>query len=266
MKITKGKIILFIIVVYFLVFAIININKEKTMNDEILDKVIIVKDGKLNSKNEGKIVLVSGKIDYDELVTFAELDNLNTIKINRKVEDYQKYHNEKTNKNEFKWVERLIPLNGDSYLDNITSEEVISNIKIGDYDLDSYGLSLIPTDSYYSKQESIFDLTTTGISYERDPWEENLIEGDVRLTYKYYDIKKYPNMSILAIQKGNTFIPYQYDKKTSFYQVFSKKVDTKEKLRKELKENVKNTTKGKFLFIIMILGVGIFFIVDNKKR
>lgn len=266
MKLTKGKIILIIVIIYFVVFAIININKEKSMNSEILDKVVIVKNGKLDSKNEGKIVLVSGKISYDKLVTFPELENLKTIKLNRKVEDYQKYYNKRNNKEELKWFERLTPLNGDSYLDNITSEEIISNIEIGDYKLDSYGLSLIPTDSYYSKQESIFDLTTTGISYERDPWEEELQEGDMKITYKYYDIEKYPYMSIIAIQKGNSFIPYQYDNKTNFYQVFSKKVDTKEKLKKELKENVKNTTKGKFLFIIMILGVGIFFIVDNKKR
>ena len=43
------------------------------------------------------------------------------------------------------------------------------------------------------------------------------------------------------------------------------KVDTKEKLSKELKTNVKKTIKGKTLFILMILGLGIFFIVDNKK-
>ena len=43
------------------------------------------------------------------------------------------------------------------------------------------------------------------------------------------------------------------------------KINTKEKLTKQLELNVKRTTKGKTLFIIMILAVGIFFIVDNKK-
>ena len=55
------------------------------------------------------------------------------------------------------------------------------------------------------------------------------------------------------------------DKKKEFYQVFNSKVDNEAKLIKELDLNVKKTIKGKFLFIIMILCVGIFFIVDNKR-
>ena len=88
----------------------------------------------------------------------------------------------------------------------------------------------------------------------------------MRLTYKYYDLEKHPNMTILAVQKGNSVVPYEVDKKTQVYQVFTKKVDTKEKLEKELQLNVKRTTKGKTLFILMILAVGIFFIVDNRKK
>lgn len=261
MKITKGKIILLAVVAYFAIFAVINVNKEKNYNAEMLDKVVIVKNGKLDSKNEGKLVLVSGKIKYDELVTFLELEDFSTIKINRKVEDYLKTEDGN------KWVERTEPLKDEEdYLKTITSEEKVSKVSIGDYDLDEKGLSLIPADSYYHGQEKIGDLETAGHDYTRDKWEENLKVGDMKLTYKYYDLEKYPNMTILAVQKGNSFVPYTVDKKTSVYQVFTKKVDTKEKLEKELNLNVKKTTKGKTLFIIMIIVVGIFFIVDNKKK
>ena len=44
------------------------------------------------------------------------------------------------------------------------------------------------------------------------------------------------------------------------------KIDDKEKLARELNLNVKRTTKGKILFIVMIIAVGIFFIVDNRKK
>ena len=268
MKISKGKIILAIVVIYFIVFAIINVNKEKKINEDILKKVTYVTDGKLDSKNEGKLVLVSGKITYDDLVSFIELDeNFGTIKINRKVEDYLKVYDEKDDEYETKWVERKEPLkdsNGD-YLKEIVSEEKISKITIGDYKLDKKGLELIPTDRYYAAQESIGDLITTGIDYSRDPHEEDLKEGDIKLTYKYYDIKKNPYISILAVQDGDSFIPYEVDKKKSVYQVFVGKIDNKDKLKKELDLNVKRTKKGKTLFILMILGVGIFFIVDNRK-
>lgn len=268
MKITKGKIILLVIVVYFAIFAVININKEKDMNKEILDKVTYVTDGVVDEKNEGKLVLVSGEIKYDNLVSFIELDeNFGTIKINRKVEDYIKYYDEDDKEYKYKWEERNEPLKNynDDYLKEIVSDQKVSNVSIGEYSIDSYGLNLIPTDSYYSKQESIGYLTTKGIDYTRDPWEEDLKEGDIKLTYKYYDLEKNPYISILAVQKGNSFIPYKIDSKNEVYQVFVGKVDTKEKLVKELNLNVKRTTKGKFLFILMIIGVGVFFIVDSKK-
>lgn len=267
MKFSKVNIILIVILVYFTVFAFININKEKDINVEILDKVTYVKDGKLDKKNEGKLVLVSGKIEYDDLVSFLELEEgFGSIKINRKVEDFVKY--EKDGKDKYKWVERVKPLeNSDNdYLKQIVSEEKVSNIRIGDYELDEKGLSLIPMDNYYSKQESIGELTTVGISYTRDPWEEDLIPGDIKLTYKYYDQNKKPYISVLAVQQGNSFVPYKVDKKKEVYYLFVGNINSEKKLSKELDLNVKKTTKGKTLFILMILGVGIFFIVDSKKN
>ena len=267
MKLSKGKIILIVVVIYFAVFAVINIHKEKDYNKDILEKVVYVKDGKIDKKNDGKLVLVTGKINYDEAVSFIELEDFSTIKINRKVEDFIKKKNDDTGRDDYNWVERKEPLeNEGDYLKQIVSEEKIADITVGDYKLDDKGLSLIPTDKYYTGQEKIGEMTTTGSSYERDPWEEDLKEGDIKLTYKYYDIEKNPYLSILAVQDGYSFIPYKVDKKTEVYQVFVGKVDNKTKLTKELNNNVKKTTRGKILFIIMILGLGIFFIVDSKKK
>ena len=268
MKLSKGKIILIILVVYFIIFAVINVNKEKDINKKVIQEVTYVKNGKLDKKNEGKLVLVSGKISYDELVSFIELDeNFGTIKINRKVEDFVKYYNEVNNKTEYKWQERKEVTNTDKtdYLKTITSEEKISKVGIGDFTLDEKGLSLIPANKHYAKQEKIGDLITTGIDYSRDPYEEDLKEGDMRITYKYYELDKYPYISILAIQKGNSFEPYKIDKNNEVYELFVGKIDNKKKLSKELKLNVKNTIRGKSLFILIILIIGIFLIVDNKK-
>lgn len=267
MKITKGKVILAIVIVYFAIFAVININKEKNYNKEILDQVVYVTDGKVNPENEGKVVLVSGKIEYDELVTFLELDSFETIKINRKVEDYLRVTDRDGRKTE-KWVERVEVEDEetDDYLKTIVSDEKVAKVRIGEFELDEKGLSLIPTDSFYHGQEKIGDLLSAGFWYERDPEEETLKVGDMKLTYQYYDLEKNPNLSILAVQKGNSFEPYKVDKKTEVYQVFTKKVDAEDKLTIELNKNVKNTTKGKTLFVIMILIVGVFLIVDNKKK
>ena len=268
MKITKGKIILLIVVVYFIVFAIINVNKEKDINKQLLDKVTYVTDGKINKKNEGKLVLVTGKVGYDKLVSFIELpEDFGTIKISRKVEDYVKEYDEDSKEYEYDWEEREKPLNNesDNYLEKIVSEEKTSNVTIGEFKLDKKGLDLIPT-RIYAEAESIGELTTTGIAYERDPWEEDLKEGDIKLSYQYYDIKKNPYITVLAVQRGDSFEPYEVDKKSSVYRLYVGKINTKEKLAKQLKTHVKSTIKGKTLFILMILGIGIFFIVDNRKN
>lgn len=267
MKITKGKIILLILVIYFTVFAIININKEKDLNADMLKDVTIVKNGIVNPENEGKLVLVSGKIETDNLVSFLELDeSFGTIKISRKVEDYIKVKDEDTGKYELEWVEREEPFESEDYLKTIVSEEKISNIKIGEFVLDKHGLKLVPADRYYAKQEQIGELITTGIDYSRDPHEEDLQEGDMKITYKFYDLEKNPYMTILAVQKGNSFVPYKVDKKTEIYQLYPKKIDTIEGLEKQFKKNVKTTTRGKFLFIAMIIGVGVVLILDNRKK
>lgn len=265
MKLSKGIIILIAIVIYFTIFAFINVGKEKKIDKEILDKVIYVNDGKVKKENEGKIVLVTGKIEYDNLVSFMELDeNFGSIKINRKVEDFVKYK-DNTGKTSYEWRERKESLedSGD-FLKQILSAEKISKVSIGEYTLDEKGLELIPTDKYYHEQEKVGDLIKSNISYVTND-EEDSQEGDIKLTYKYYNLKKYPYMSVLAVQKDNTFIPYKVDRKTEIYKVFPGKVDNKTKLSKELSLSEKKTTKGKALFIIMILGLGIFFIVDSKK-
>ena len=122
MKITKGKIILLIIVAYFVIFAIINVNKEKDTNKKILDKVTYVTDGKIDKKNEGKLVLVTGKVGYDKLVSFLELpEDFGTIKISRKVEDFVKEYDEDSKEYEYDWEEREQPLDkeSDNYLERI---------------------------------------------------------------------------------------------------------------------------------------------------
>ena len=38
MKLSKGKVILIVVVIYFIIFAIINVNKEKNFNDDTIYK------------------------------------------------------------------------------------------------------------------------------------------------------------------------------------------------------------------------------------
>lgn len=90
----KIKIVIYIIVVIFSVFLVAKaIKQESGANPEVLDKVVILNEAKVLPENEGKLVLVSGKLKASEVFkdnTFGlELD---TFRVNKIVEMYQ--HNE----------------------------------------------------------------------------------------------------------------------------------------------------------------------------
>ena len=96
---------------------------------------------------------------------------------------------------------------------------------------------------------------------------QNKINKSILKGYFFYgnNLDEYKTVSILVKQVGNTFEEYELDGK-KIYMTFDGKISNKEELTKSLDANVKSTIKGKSLFIIMILGIGIFFIVDSKKK
>lgn len=267
MKITKGKIILAVIVIYFIIMGIININKEKDDNELILDKVTIVNDGKVLKENEGKLVLVTGKIEYDGKISFLEnSDTFDSFKVIRKVEDYQEIE-KNDNKKHYDWVERKEGFDSKEYLYTIYSETKTLDTKIGEFVLDETGMNKVEAkELYINKDNKIGDLEFDGLFYSKLSHEDNPQVGDMRVTYHYFNTNKYKSISILAEQKGDSFIPYKLNNKKEIYIVYNGEINTKEKLENQLKLQVKRDSKGKILFILMILGIGIFFIVDNKKK
>ena len=61
MKISKGMIILGAIVAFLVVTGVKVKNGTKALNKNILKNTVIVSDGKVDSANEGKLVLVAGE-------------------------------------------------------------------------------------------------------------------------------------------------------------------------------------------------------------
>lgn len=266
MKLTKGKIILGIIIIYFTIMGIKSINKEKSDNEMLLDNVTIVTDGKIKESNEGNLVLLVGEISYDDGIALLELENkIDTFKLKRTVQDYKEEKNE-NGKVVHEWKNREEGYDSDNYLYTIASEEFTIDTKIGDFHLDKKGMELVEASSLYKDQEKIGDLEFDGLFYSLLDHEDNEQVGDMRISYYYFDTTKTKYLSVLAEQKGDTFVPYKLDKKTEVYRVYNGKIDTKDKLKDKLNAKVKADIRGKIIFIVMILGVGIFLIVDNKRK
>ncbi|MBP5794027.1 MAG: hypothetical protein J6W46_10360, partial [Spirochaetaceae bacterium] len=88
MEITKDKIILVVIVAFLAFMGFRSTNKENALNKTLLKEVTIVENGTIKKENESKLVLVSGKINYDGSIKFDELDKpINSFKVVRTVKD-----------------------------------------------------------------------------------------------------------------------------------------------------------------------------------
>lgn len=266
MEITKGKIILIVVVAFLVITGVKNINKEKSTNSDILKEVTIVSDGKIDPANEGKLVLVSGRISFDGKIAFEELDEaINSFKVSRKVEEFFEY--EKDGKKHYEWRERTAAdQNASKLLDFLYSTEKTITPNVGDFFLDAQGIELVKANDSYTKQESIDILKHTGLFYSNPAHDDLDVSGDVRIDYRYYDVEKNPYLSVLAEQHGKTFKPYEMGKKNEIYKVFKGQIDSTDKLKEELNKQVKSSTSGKIWFIGLIALIGIGLIISSKKN
>lgn len=128
-------------------------------------------------------------------------------------------------------------------------------------------MNKISTNNYYNKQEKVGDLDRIAHYYGVKEHEDEPKIGDVEIQYNYFDTTKVRNISILAKQKGDSFEPFYMNKyEKELYYVFEGKIDTKVKLEKALNNVQKKDTRGKIIFILIIVALGVFFIVDSKKK
>ena len=264
MKIGKGKIVLAVLVVLLIVTGVRNIKQKKADNEKILKQVTVVSDGKVKAENEGKLVLVTGEIDYENPIDFDELDyTLNTFKIKRTVKDFVSF--EKDGQTHYEWQERTeAKHNVYRPLDLLYTIEESETPTVGEFTLDDYGLSRVRTNSSYSDNETIYGLAWNGLEYTNPNHDEEEV-GDVSVTYEYFDVDKCEYLTILAKQKGNSFEPYKLGK-TQIYSIYEGKVDSTDMLKDKLDIEVKQSKRGRIAFIILIVAIAALVAFDRKKN
>ena len=264
MKISVGKIIVAVLLVLLIVTGVLSIKQRKSDNAEILKKVTVVSDGKINPANEGKLVLVCGEVDFYEIyLGELEDDQIDSFKIKRTVKDFVSY--EKDGQTHYEWQERTEKkYNAYKPLDYLYTEEFKEDAWIGEFVLDDYGMERVPMNGDFDEAESLFGLKWNGMEYTnggRDDPEK----GDVSLSYEYFDVDKYPYLSILAKQSGDSFEPYQLGK-TKVYSVFCGQIDSVDKLEEALGAQVKGEKRGRIALIVLIVAICAIVVLDKKKN
>ena len=244
-----------------------NVKNIKSTNE--LEKVAIeLKDTKVDSKNEGKAVLVAGDLNVvDDSVKDDEfMLSIKTAKLSRYVDVYQweetsdtdsdghtTYHYEK------KWVTNHINDSSnfhESGHDNPKSiryafmDYSADTVKVGDFKLTDEQVNGFDTEEQLSGENATLP---EGYTY-KDGYVTNAGEtpevGNVRIYWKYNNWKE---VTVLAVQKGDTF--------ADFVSKEGRHINYVSEGRKTLAEAIENIRSGDKMMKWLFRGIGALLII-----
>jgi len=267
----KIKIVIYIIVVIFSVFLIAKaIKQESGANPEVLDKVVILNEAKVLPENEGKLVLVSGKLKASEVFkdnTFGiELD---TFKVNKIVEMYQ--YKAGTDEVGYEWNEKdekksIVSGSGGIYRNpkkSMSSINKCDKAYLGEFTV-SEKLTQRINDNEKVELPEIEGFKRKGEYLTNSKWGPSV--GDIRIKMSYVNLEKLGDISILAKQVGDGFDEYKLDTGAYAFNVYQTKISNKEELAKALEQDSKNMAGGMIFIIIVLIIIGIILFRTNIKN
>lgn len=267
----KIKIVIYIIVVIFSVFLVAKaIKQESGANPEVLDKVFILNEAKVLPENEGKLVLVSGKLKASEVFkdnTFGiELD---TFKVNKIVEMYQ--YKAGTDEVGYEWNEKdekksIVSGSGGIYRNpekSMSSINKCDEAYLGEFTVSEKLTQRINNNEKVELPE-IEGFKRKGEYLTNSKWGPSV--GDIRIKMSYVNLEKLGDISILAKQVGDGFEEYKLDTGAYAFNVYQTKISNKEELAKALEQDSKNMAGGMIFIIIVLIIIGIILFRDNIKN
>lgn len=219
------KIIITLILGIFFLFAGIGIFTSQPDTETTLDTAVYVGDGKVNSENEGKIVILSGRLEPE----YPFVDPATGVTIpypaaERKVQvfrykvgsDYEYYWdpiiysgtntNKGVNLNKFTTSTLIPPTKlGDFYIDPriLLNLEINKNWnEVSEEDLGSHDFYIYKDKKDYTTYVSeIPGLQHNYDTYQGINWKK--VVGRKRCSYQVYDDKKTLDYTIIGVQKGD---------------------------------------------------------------
>ena len=201
-----------------------NVKNLKT-TAELEDKYMDVKSDSVNSKNEGKLIATSGKLINEKELTDSKFGvTIKTPVMIRYVEMYQWKENSHTDDNdnttytyEKVWSNDIIDSsefhesNHHNPTQKLYEDEtyISDDVQVGAFSLSSDQIKKLSTKGSYTEfdNEKLSSLNLTSYSkYITNSIDsENPEIGDVRISFNYNNSTE---ISVLAVQSGNSFVPF----------------------------------------------------------
>lgn len=277
---------IFVAIIIFIGSFIIIKNYDNSISKIIKKEAIVIDPTKYDSKNDGKLVIATGKLTtVDKIVDPDFLVEIrNATKLERVVQVFRYYGDEKLKTVGTRWENiteshesEVIDKNGKTYINvdpaiDITDSTFLidaqmNGIEILAENFENFKINSTIRNLLFDKLEVVSSLNENIKFYIQEnyitTYETTPSVGDIRITYNYYDLLKTKEFTVIGKQEANQIVPYEIKKDKSISGVYEGKLSAKDIAQKF---NPKGGLIKTIVIIIDVITALIGLIIISKKE
>jgi len=273
-------------IIFFLLALISSgyiLSYDKNLNSvmaEVKDTLVAVEDAKISPENEGKPVLISGKLYVKNEIKDEEFNvSVKSSKLNRTVYIYrwdkQKIETEDDDaETRYEWVKvwsnrvEHPGYKGNPTEKPIEDKEFINKVYLGDFTVNHADMKRFATKSVTSEGLDATTAKRFGLTVANGCLTNAIREraniGDVMIEFTYVDLDAVNTVSMVGMQKGNELVPYIGKGKGTLHDLWTEQMS-----KDDVFNYVSKNSKGRKILaaiVFVILGlIGLNFFRRKKE-
>ena len=223
---------------------------------------------KIDPVNEGKLVFLTGKLEYPDKKLRDELFNyeVKALKLDREVEVYKSLISKRKRVLAATWEKKDFLGSASGSVDIISKQFTIKGIKVGAFKISEDLLDNLKVDKLAEfrkdKPQPEFvlpdrktEIKHSSISFLKNPDNKKRDNGDVKVTYRKLSPDR---VSIVAEQAGDTLVPFKSKSGKLIFKIMPKLLTMKKAIGFSYIELVIQTWFGRALgFLCVIIGANV---------
>lgn len=278
MKMSFGKIIYFTLLILMIFLTARSFIYSNGAREEVENKIVILEEKEVLEENENKLVLLTGKIIPKDTLKFEEYQvEVQSPILERKVEMFQ--YVEEIDEQDRKIVKRIwsddIPedevydeIYKEKYYNpdmKIEGETIYGEANLGKFLLDKEITKKLKTNANFNNLKETEDFKKLDEITLTNTKEERTKIGDLRLQFKYLDLEKAGEYTILGKQSGNKIVEYKLDTGLPLLKVFEG-IKSKDEILETISKDRKMSIYGSLGVLTLLILIGLFKLKAGSKE
>lgn len=275
MKRTIFKVIYLLILALFVFLTAKGVIQGKGAPEEIAEKLIEVENATILEENEGKLVLVSGKMETDMFLEFKDQGvKVNSPVLERKVDLYQYLRDEDNYDSIVRgWSneepeKRLKDVKTNTLYENpskvIEDDVKYADVKVGEFTIEANLVKNIKPNEFVTDFDPIpLGYRVTDENILTNSLENQLEIGNYRMRFSYLDLDKAGEYTFIGKQKDGKIKEYKLDTGKGILQNYEGSLD-KDEVIQEFSQREKRGQYVSFVLLSIVAAIG-FFVFKPKK-